>query len=423
MSRGPFGASTTHRPTRPHRTPPQVVIVGANFAGLTAAQHLSAAHAVTVIDSSPWFEWLPNIHELLSGVKQPATLRLPRADLIAAAGHRFRRGRVDRIDPQGRRIHLVGGRSLGFDACVVAVGGINETFGVPGAGRHALPFKSVAECAAIGQRLAALGRRPGAVSVVIVGGGLEGVEALGEILRRYRTRPHLHIRVIEAASRLLPGTPPRLDAVIRRHCSPFAVRFDTATRVTRVTPTRVHLSSGEVVRADLTIWTGGVCAPPLLVASGLADRPQQWAAVRPTLQSRRFDHIVVVGDAAAFPKPLSKQAYYAMQMGAHAADTVTRLLRGATPRAFQPTAKPMLVAFGDLDTFLVADGLAVASPSLALLKEAIFQLTMAQIDRPTGRPALARLGGRVTRALGALVRPTVTSPSQLWRLGHLRMLR
>jgi len=408
---------------RPARTRQHVVIVGANFAGLTAAQHLSEVHAVTVLDSNPWFEWLPNIHELVSGVKQPGTLRLPRAELVAAAGHRFRRGRVERIDPRGNRVHLVGGRSLRFDACVLAVGGINETFGVPGADRHALPFKSVAECAAIGQRLAALCRRPGPVSVVIVGGGLEGVEVLGEILRRYRTRPRLHIRVIEAASRLLPGTPATLDAAIRRHCAPYAIRFDTRTRVVRVTPTRVHLSSGEVVRADLTIWTGGVCAPPLLLASRLAERPKQWAPVRPTLQSRRFDHIVVAGDAAAFPKPLSKQAYYAMQMGAHAADTVTRLLRGAEPRAFQPAAKPMLVAFGDLDTFLIADGLAVASPSLALLKEAVFQLTMAQIDRPTRRQALARLAGRATRAVGTVGLPAVTSPSRLWRLSHLRLLR
>jgi NADH dehydrogenase FAD-containing subunit len=34
------------------------------------------------------------------------------------------------------------GRQIGFDACIVAVGGVNDTFGVPGA--HAMPFKSVA---------------------------------------------------------------------------------------------------------------------------------------------------------------------------------------------------------------------------------------------------------------------------------------
>lgn len=46
----------------------RVLIVGANFAGLTAAQHLGREHAVTVIDRAAAFDWLPNIHERLPGV-------------------------------------------------------------------------------------------------------------------------------------------------------------------------------------------------------------------------------------------------------------------------------------------------------------------------------------------------------------------
>jgi len=69
----------------PRRAPadaPRIVVVGANFAGLTAAQRLPRDWAVTVIDPHPWFEWLPNIHELVSGVKRADTLRLPRVRLL-----------------------------------------------------------------------------------------------------------------------------------------------------------------------------------------------------------------------------------------------------------------------------------------------------------------------------------------------------
>ena len=51
---------------------PRIVVVGANFAGLKAAQTLGRDHKVTVVDPSPFFEWLPNIHELISAVKRPA---------------------------------------------------------------------------------------------------------------------------------------------------------------------------------------------------------------------------------------------------------------------------------------------------------------------------------------------------------------
>ncbi|NIV46755.1 MAG: FAD-dependent oxidoreductase, partial [Gammaproteobacteria bacterium] len=49
-------------PTRRKR----VVILGGGFAGLAAALELRPdRYEVTLIDRSRWFEFLPNIHELL----------------------------------------------------------------------------------------------------------------------------------------------------------------------------------------------------------------------------------------------------------------------------------------------------------------------------------------------------------------------
>ena len=400
----------------------RIAIVGANFAGLTAAQHLSANCNVTVIDASPWFEWLPNIHELLSGVKRPANLQLPRKRLIARAGHRFILNRVEALDPHAGTLGLTSGRRIPFDACIVALGGVNDTLGVPGADRHAFPFKTVAHCTAIGQRLARLARGTEPVSVVIVGGGLEGVEALGEILRRYRARRRLAVHLVEGAPTLLPGTPAVLDAEIRGHCRHFGVQVHTRTLVTRVTPTQVHLSDGSRLRSDMTIWTGGATAPPLLREAGLCDRPKQWAAVAPTLQSRRFTNVLVAGDAAALPEPVSKQAYYAMQMGEHAARNVERLLRGATLRPFVPAAKPMLLAFGDVDTFLVSGDTVVAGAALALVKEAVFQLTLAQIDAPMTPAALSGLVERWSAGVQQIGLPMLTSPAAWLRLPRVRVL-
>lgn len=390
---------------------PKVAIVGANFAGLTAAQHLGREYAVTVIDRSPWFEWLPNIHELLSGVKRPADLRLPRSRLVSRAGHRFVRATVTAIDARAGRLTTSGGRQFDFDVCIVAVGAVNDTFGIKGADRHAMPFKSVDDCAAIGRSLATLARRPGKHSVVIVGGGLEGIEALGEILRRHRHREGLSIRVIEAGPRLLPGTPLALDAAVRARCAEYGVHVHTRSPVIAVTAKRVQLSSGERLRSDLTIWTGGGMAPPLLRESGLVDKPRQWAPVTAALQSKRFENLFVIGDAAALPHPLGKQAYYAMQMGECAAGNAGRALAGRGLRPFRPSRKPMLVAFGDLDTFLVSARSVIASPGLSVIKEAVFQLTMAEIDPPLNAPALrgstARLGSAARKlALPALATAT-----------------
>ena len=380
-------------------SPSRIVIVGANFAGLSAAQRLGSSHAVTVIDSSPWFEWRPGIHELLSGMVRPADLRLPRKRLVSRAGHRFLRAMVTDIDAGAGLLTTSDDRQVEFDACIVAVGGVTHTFGVEGADRHAMPLKTVDDGVAIRRRLAALARRKGRKSVVIVGAGLEGIEVLGEILRRYRGRESLRISVIETGSRLMPGSPRALDRAVRTHCEGLDVEFLVRTAAAKLTRSRVHLGSGGSLRSDLTIWTAGATAPELIREAGLSGVRQPWAPVRRSLQSRNFDNVFVAGDAAALRPRLAKQAYYAMQTGQFAADNVVRFLARRRLREFIPVAKPMLVAFGDLDTFLVSGRAAIASPTLAAAKEAVFQLTMAQIDPPLHAAPLRALTGRVARAI------------------------
>jgi NADH dehydrogenase len=376
-------------------TRPRVAIVGAGFGGLRAAQELGSGFDVTVFDPSPWFEWLPNIHELVSRAKRPADLRLPLKRLMTAAGHRFVRDAVAAIDARRGTLATAGGEVHAFDFCIVAVGGVNATYGVPGVERYAMPFRSVGQCDAIGRRLAALlkGRKPR--SIVIAGGGFAGVEALGEILRRYRTRDNLALHIVEAGPALMPGASPKIDAAVRKHVRAFDVQIHTGIPVAAITPTGLRLRDGKRLRSDLTIWTGGGVAPPLLHAARLAPKPLQWAPVDATLRSRRYKNVFVIGDAATLPAPVPKQAFHALEMGECAAANVRRAAAGRALRRYRPSRTPLLVAFGDLDTFLVAGRSVVANPALAAGKEAVYQVTMAQIDPPSNVQALGHLASRV----------------------------
>ena len=374
---------------------PRVAIVGANFGGLRAAQALGSGFDVTVFDPSPWFEWLPNIHELVSRAKRPADLRLPRKRLVAAAGHRFVRDAVIAIDARRGILTTAGGTTQAFDFCIVAVGGVNATYGVRGVERYALPFRSVGQCDAIGRRLAALmkGRQPR--SIVIAGGGFAGVEALGEILRRYRSRDNLTLHIVEAGPGLMSDVSPKIDTEVRKHVQAHHVRIHTGLPVAAITSSGVRLRGGKRLRSDLTIWTGGGVAPPLLHASRLAPKPQQWAPVDAMLRSRRHANVFVIGDAAALPVALPKQAFHALEMGECAAANVRRAAAGRALRRYRPSRTPLLVAFGDLDTFLVAGRSVVANSALAAGKEAVYQVTMAQIDPPSSVQALGQLASRV----------------------------
>ena len=381
----------------------RVAIVGGNFAGLSAAAELGPDLDVTVVDPKPAFEWLPNIHELVSGVKTSAALRFPLRERIVAAGHRFVRARVGRIDAPAGLLELESGRPMPFDFCIVAVGGVNSTFNIPGADRHAMPFKSVDECVAIQRRLTQLAARSASFSVVVIGGGLEGIEALGEVLRRFRDQPGIQIDLVEASKRLLPEGPAAVDEAIRRHVETMPVSLHTSERVAKVTPRGVVLASGRRLRSDITIWTGGAQPPEILFKSGLAESTRTWASVRASLFSVAFDNVLVAGDAAELSSLLPKQAYHAIDMGRCAASNLMRQLNGQSPRDFRPAPKPMLLAFGDIDTFLVSGDRVFASPLLAGAKEAVFQATMAGLDSPCSRGAVGRLRRRAGQGLARLL--------------------
>mgnify|MGYP006270981225 CR=1 FL=1 len=379
-------------------TRPRVVILGGGFAGLACALALPASAAdVVLVDRRSAFEFLPAIHELLSGLKAPAALRLPYPELLGGRGHRFRRGEVRAVDAVRRRVALARG-ALRYDYLVLALGAADADFGVAGVREHALGFKSVAQCAAIGRRLRALAAADAPARVTVVGAGLEGVEALGEILRRYR-HSRLAVTVVEARERLLPGAPTAAGERLAAHCAAWGVRRVHGDRVARITARTLQLDSGRRLRSDLTIWTGGPAPQPLYAGSGLAG-DGEWVPATPRLLHPAHARVYLAGDAAACVPAIAKQAYHAMDMGRHCARDLLRRERGRRRSPYRPAAKPQLIAFGDLDGLLVQGERVFAGAALGLGKEAVYQAVMARFDRRGGIARFAGLARRGCQAAG-----------------------
>lgn len=402
---------------------PQVVILGGGFGGLATAKKLAGdRYDVTLIDRRRSFEFLPNIHELLSGVKTPNLLRLPLDRSLDRLGHRFMNDSVIRIDPVERTIAVADSdEPIVYDALVVALGGVDATRGVSGVVDHAHSFKSVEDCARIGSRLGRLDQDGRPTDIVIIGGGLEGVEALGEILRRYRGNERLAVTLVEARDRMLAEAPATLDRYVRELCEPFNVAFEMNAPVDRIEADRVVLKDARQLPADLVIWTGGPAPPSQLASSGLASEGA-WATVQATLQSDTYEEIFVIGDAAQVAGGISKQAYHALDMGELSAANVKRFLEGSELVGFEPSPKPTLISFGDLSCFMVVGQRALAGPPLAAAKEAVFELVMAQLDpAPWWRrlPAATERGGLAARQL---LWPPLVSPRALLRQANLRLL-
>ena len=381
-------------PSRSH-----VVIIGGNFAGLVAASRLSSDHDVTVVDARADFEWTPNIHEILSGVKSRESVVLPRAECVNRYGHTFVQDVVTRIDRDSSTVITESGLALPYDACLVAAGSVRTTFGIEGADQYALGLRSVGDAVRIAGRLDKLATRKRRASVVVVGGGVTGIEVVGEILRRREQGDEFNIHVVEVEPDILDEQLDGLASDAQERFAPYPVTVHTNTAIAQVNAKSVVLENGEKLTADLCIWSAGMVLPEFLRDAGLNEADDQWLPVDDTLQSVYADNIFIAGDCATLPEPVRKQAYYAMDMGEVAGDNISRFLEGDPLKSFCATPMPMLISFGDITTWLVAGETAVASPLLAAAKEGVYQATMARLASP--HEPLKYSAGIVNRAVMA----------------------
>ena len=402
----------------------RVVIIGGSFAGLTAAINLPKSYQVTLIDPSPYLEWTPNIHEIVSNVKTGSGVQLPRKAILEKHGHTFLQEAVTSIDSDRKLVVAQNGTQLPYDVCLVATGGQSISQNVAGAQQHAIPFRQAGDCQQISALLQQMLSQFSSVSVTIIGAGLSGVEALGEVLRRYKECFNLSIQVVESQSRLVPDMPKILDHDIRAKCQPYPVEFYPNAQVDNVSSSQVHLADGRVIDSDLTIWTAGISPPAFLEQADLISDSDFWAPVHQSLQSVYNDAVFVAGDVAGLPTPLAKQAHLAIDMGTHAAENIKRHLSGRSLKDYRPALKPMIMSFGNIESYLISGSTVLASKWFAAGKEAVYQLYMAKYSWSFGLfDWNLGIANRFIDSVMKMVLPEISSLSSIMSLRHVRILQ
>lgn len=407
----------------------KALIVGGNFAGISAAKQLVAMNQgdmdIYLIDPSDDFNWTPNIHEILSGVKQPNRVEISRQELLAGLPVTLIQDKVVRLATEDKQVYLGSGAVLDFDACLIACGYQAIPAENTGVGFH---FRSAKEVAKIAKAIADVRAKQDQLRITLVGGGFTGVEVLGELLRQYSSLKGLDIKVIEGGSRLLNNLPAQISSDILKLTEPYPVEFYFNRRLQDSSDGYVSLSDGTSFRSDITIFTTGGKLPPFVYQAGLAQPDDLGIGVDPCLQSRTSSACFVAGDAADFvwqgQSKLSKQSYHALDLGQAAALNMVNWLRGVKLQNFSPKAKPMLLSFGDLNTYMISGETVLASPLLAASKEAIYQLNMYKLS--ASMSLIKRncdLVGRCVDATKSLLLPELSATIGLKIMRRSRVLK
>jgi len=339
---------------------PRVVIVGAGFGGLAAAQALrNAPVEVTIVDQRNHHLFQPLLYQVATAGLSPADIAAPiRAIVKDNLNTRVLLDRVEGVDSATREVRLADARPLPYDWLILATGARHSYFGRDEWAEYAPGLKTLDDATAIRRNvLLALeraeteedrDRRQALLTFVVIGGGPTGIEmagAIAELARRSVSKDFRHITphcsrvvLIEAGERLLPTFPPVLSEKARRAIEGLGVEVVLGQPVSDVTADGVSIGN-RFVPADTTIWAAGVRASP--AANWLrteCDRAGR-VIVDNDLRVPGMDRVFAIGDTASCPgadgKPLPGVAPVAKQQGRHAALTIMRFLHGQAPAPFR----------------------------------------------------------------------------------------
>jgi len=351
----------------------RVVIVGAGFGGLTAAQTLARYPVnLILIDRKNHHTFQPLLYQVATTTLSPGEIAAPiRGILRRQPNVEVLMGDVTRIDLGARTVQL-DGALISYDYLIVAVGARHSYFGHQEWERLAPGLKTLEDALEIRRRVLLVlelaerkrltapdGSSADLPAFVVVGGGPTGVELAGALINLTRAGLRRDFRgidpagvtvtLLEAGPRILPTFPEDLSRKAESQLRTLGVEVRTSSPVSSVEPGRVWVGE-TALPAALTLWAAGVEASPL---GGLLDSHVDRTGrvtVDPDLTLPGHPEVYVIGDMAIVRgrdgTPLPGLAAVAVQEGKWTARNIGRSLRSEPRTPFRYVDKGTLATIG-----------------------------------------------------------------------------
>jgi NADH:quinone reductase (non-electrogenic) len=350
---------------------PHVVIVGAGFGGLEAAQRLSKAPVqITLIDKHNYHLFQPLLYQIAIAGLVPSQIAYPvRTIFRRQANLEFRLGEVTQVDFEAQFIQLEGS-VIAYDTLILAVGGQTDFFGMDALREHSFQLKDVESAIhtrnhllkmfELASREVDAQKRRELLTFTVVGGGPTGVEtagALAELINLVMVKDYpsldlneVHVILLEAADHLMESFPEKLRRTTFDLLHKKKVEILLNTKVVDFNGRKITLGNGDSIETRTMIWTAGVRAEKLTGALAAEKGRGGRIIVQPTLQHPDHPQVYIIGDAAYLEdehgRPLPMLATVAQQQARHAAENIRLELNNSAPEPFTYRDPGLLATIG-----------------------------------------------------------------------------
>ncbi len=347
-----------------------IVIIGAGFGGLRAAQKLAGKPVrVTVIDRRNYHLFQPLLYQVATAGLSPDEIAYPvRAIFQKQKNFDFLLAEVTGVNFDTRQV-LTNRGPVTYDYLIIAAGAAVNFFGNASLAENALVLKDVPDAVTLRNHvlhmfeLAAhendLEKRRALLTFVVAGGGPTGVESAGafsELIRLVLRRDYpslnlddVRVLLLEAADSLLAGFPSKLQQHAARALTAKHVEVRLAAKVSGYDGQVVTLADGTTLLSHTLLWSTGVKAAELFDNLGVEQARQGRVRVLPTLQLPTHPEVYIAGDAAYIEEngqPLPMMGTVAFQQGIAAAENILRQINGQTLKPFRYADPGSLATIG-----------------------------------------------------------------------------
>lgn len=285
-----------------------IVVIGGGFAGLWsalgAARRLDEEQAedirITLVNRDEYHGIRVRLYEPdISGA------RVPLAEVLDPAGVDLVVDEVTGFDFDAREVKLAN-QTLSYDRLVIAAGSQLNRPNIPGLDRHAFSIDIWNDANALEDHLQDLKNRPASAArdtVLIIGGGLTGVELACEMPDRLRDAGITSGRVILADRHDHIGSNmgPHAVPVIGQALSDLGVECRTGVSVAAIDAGGITRDDGTRIDAETVVWSAGMSASPVAAMVPVAHDEQGRIPVDRNMRVTGLDGVFAAGDIAAAP--------------------------------------------------------------------------------------------------------------------------